>query len=109
MNNAGRSQRALFEETSLDIDREVIELNVLGVLSLTKQVLPHMLERKEGHIAVMSSIAGKLSMFWSHRKIVDSFFFLNDEKKGYVVYLRGEWGYLFFTDCVFNIHSLINL
>lgn len=61
VNNAGRSQRALFEETSLDIDREVIELNVLGVLSLTKQVLPHMLERKEGHIAVMSSIAGKLS------------------------------------------------
>ena len=61
MNNAGRSQRALFEETSVDLDREVLELNVLAVLSLTKQVLPHMLERKEGHIAVMSSIAGKLS------------------------------------------------
>nr|XP_022329120.1 dehydrogenase/reductase SDR family member 7-like [Crassostrea virginica] len=61
VNNAGRSQRALFEETSVDLDREVLELNVLAVLSLTKQVLPHMLERKEGHIAVMSSIAGKLS------------------------------------------------
>ena len=61
MNNAGRSQRALFEETSVELDREVLELNVLAVLSLTKQVLPHMLERKEGHIAVMSSIAGKLS------------------------------------------------
>lgn len=59
----------MFEETSLDTDREVIELNVLGVLSLTKQVLPHMLERKEGHIAVMSSIAGKLGTFWSQRKI----------------------------------------
>lgn len=93
----------MFEETSLDIDREVIELNVLGVLSLTKQVLPHMLERKEGHIAVMSSIAGKLSMFWSHRKIVDSFVFLNDEKKGYVVYLRGEWGGIFFSLIVFSI------
>lgn len=61
VNNAGRSQRALFEETSIETDREVLELNVLGVLSLTKQVLPHMLERKEGHIVVMSSIAGKLS------------------------------------------------
>ncbi|XP_048733855.1 dehydrogenase/reductase SDR family member 7-like [Ostrea edulis] len=61
VNNAGRSQRALFEETSVDVDREVLELNVLGVLSLTKQVLPHMLERKEGHIVVMSSIAGKVS------------------------------------------------
>ncbi|XP_048733857.2 dehydrogenase/reductase SDR family member 7-like [Ostrea edulis] len=61
VNNAGRSQRALFEETSLDVDRGVLELNVLGVLSLTKQVLPHMLQRKEGHIVVNSSIAGKVS------------------------------------------------
>lgn len=68
-----------------------------------------MLERKEGYIVVMSSIVGKFSMFWFYRKIVDLFFFLNDEKKGYVVYLRGEWGYFFFIDCVFNIYSLINL
>lgn len=55
-----------------------------------------MLERKEGYIVVMSSIVGKFSMFWFYRKIVDLFFFLNDEKKGYVVYLRGELGVFFF-------------
>jgi len=38
----------------------MLDLNVLGVLSLTKQVLPHMLERKNGHIVNMSSVAGKL-------------------------------------------------
>jgi dehydrogenase/reductase SDR family protein 7 len=41
----------------------MLEINVLSVLSLTKQVLPHMIERKEGHIVNMSSIAGKLGKF----------------------------------------------
>nr|KAG5695186.1 hypothetical protein BaRGS_018308 [Batillaria attramentaria] len=38
----------------------MLETNVLGVLSLTKCVLPHMMQRKAGHIVVMSSIAGKV-------------------------------------------------
>lgn len=58
VNNAGRSQRASFEKTELKVDREMLEINVLSVLSLTKAVLPHMLERKEGHIVNMSSVAG---------------------------------------------------
>lgn len=60
VNNAGRSQRAEWTTTSLEVDREMLELNVMGVLSLTKKVLPHMVKRKEGHIVNMSSIAGKL-------------------------------------------------
>lgn len=63
MNNAGRSQRALFIETEVEVDRQMLDLNVLSVLSLTKHVLPHMLERKEGHIVLMSSLAGKLRKF----------------------------------------------
>ena len=58
MNNAGKSQRAAWELTELSVDREMLELNVLSVLSLTKLILPHMLQRKEGHIANMSSAAG---------------------------------------------------
>lgn len=60
VNNAGRAQRALWEKTDIQVDRDMLEINVLSVLSLTKQVLPHMIERKEGHIVNMSSIAGKL-------------------------------------------------
>ena len=60
VNNAGRSQRASWETTDLSVDREMLELNVLGVLSLTKVVLPDMLANENGHIVNMSSIAGKM-------------------------------------------------
>jgi len=57
--NAGRSQRGLAEKTPLSVDREMFDLNVLGTLSITKAVLPSMLARGSGVIAVTSSIAGK--------------------------------------------------
>ncbi|XP_060077883.1 dehydrogenase/reductase SDR family member 7-like [Ylistrum balloti] len=60
VNNAGRSQRAEWMKTALQVDRDMLELNVLGVLSLSKLVLPHMAERKSGHIVNVSSVAGKL-------------------------------------------------
>ena len=61
VNNAGRSQRAEAKETLLDVDRAVLELNTIGTISMTKVVLPHMLEQKDGCIiAVISSVAGKM-------------------------------------------------
>ena len=60
VNNAGRSQRSLAEETSVEVDRAVLELNVLGYIALTKAVLPGMIERKSGCIVAVSSVAGKL-------------------------------------------------
>ena len=59
MNNAGRAQRALVEKTSLEVDRALLDLNVVGTISLTKAVLPHMIERHEGQI-VVSSTSGKI-------------------------------------------------
>ncbi|XP_046579945.1 dehydrogenase/reductase SDR family member 7-like [Haliotis rubra] len=60
VNNAGRSQRAEWVKTSVVVDREMLETNVLGPLSLTKAVLPDMIARRDGHIVVMSSVAGKV-------------------------------------------------
>ena len=60
VNNAGRSQRAYVVDTPLQIDREIIDLNVVGPVSLTKCVLPHMVARRHGYILVTSSITGKL-------------------------------------------------
>ena len=60
MNNAGRSQKSLVEKTSLEVDRALLDLNVVGTISLTKAVLPHMIERHEGQIVVVSSIGGKI-------------------------------------------------
>ncbi len=59
MNNAGRSQRSLAKETDIRIDRQLFELNFFSAIELTKLVMPHMIKRKEGHIAVISSISGK--------------------------------------------------
>ncbi|CAL1527129.1 unnamed protein product [Lymnaea stagnalis] len=49
-------------DIELDVDRALFELNVLGQVSLTQAVLPNMIERKKGHVAVVSRGAGKLGI-----------------------------------------------
>ncbi|XP_006144881.2 dehydrogenase/reductase SDR family member 7 [Tupaia chinensis] len=61
VNNGGISQRSLCVETSLDVYKELMELNYLGTVSLTKCVLPHMIERKQGKIVTVNSLQGILS------------------------------------------------
>lgn len=68
VNNAGRSQRAFWEDIDIQVDRDILELNLLSVVSLTRCVLPHMLERKEGHIVNMSSVAGKIGEYLNSEK-----------------------------------------
>ncbi|XP_037097504.1 dehydrogenase/reductase SDR family member 7 [Syngnathus acus] len=58
INNGGRSQRSLFLETSVDVFNALMELNYLGTVSLTKQVLPHMTQRGTGAIVTISSVLG---------------------------------------------------
>lgn len=61
VNNAGRSQRALVESTELAVDKEMFELNVFGMMSVTKAVLPIMLQQEGGGVIVTtSSVAGKV-------------------------------------------------
>lgn len=59
INNAGRSQRSLVLETGMDVYEQLLRLDVLSTIALTKSVLPGMIARKTGHIAAVSSIAGK--------------------------------------------------
>lgn len=58
INNGGRSQRSLFLDTSLDVYQALMELNFLGTVSLTKQVLSHMTQRGSGSIVTVSSVVG---------------------------------------------------
>jgi short-subunit dehydrogenase len=60
INNAGISQRSRCIDTDLSVYRRLLEINVLGPIALTRAVLPLMIERGSGHIAVMSSVAGKV-------------------------------------------------
>lgn len=60
INNAGVSQRSLCVDTDMSVYRQLMEVDVMGQIALTKAVLPHMLERGAGHIAVTASVAGKV-------------------------------------------------
>jgi short-subunit dehydrogenase len=59
VNNAGIGQRSLAQDTSLDVDRRIMEVDFFGPIALTKLVLPRMLEQQRGHLIVTSSVAGK--------------------------------------------------
>ncbi|KAF7282994.1 hypothetical protein GWI33_001627 [Rhynchophorus ferrugineus] len=58
VNNAGRSQRALWDTTELTVDKQLFDLNVFSVVNLTRVALEHFNQKGEGHVVVVSSIAG---------------------------------------------------
>ncbi len=60
INNGGISQRSLAKETSLEVDRLVMEVDYFGTISLTKYLLPHFLERRIGHFVTVSSVMGMI-------------------------------------------------
>lgn len=60
INNAGVSQRSLILETDMSVYRQLMEIDYFGVITLTKLVLPRMVERRAGQIVTVSSVAGKV-------------------------------------------------
>jgi dehydrogenase/reductase SDR family member 7B len=58
VNNAGISQRSLAKDTHFEVDKKMVEVNLLGTIALTKAVLPSMLAANSGHIVVVSSLMG---------------------------------------------------
>lgn len=63
VNNGGMSQRSNAIDTSLEIDRKIMEVNYFGNIALTKAVLPIFHKQKEGRVLVISSISGKFGFF----------------------------------------------
>lgn len=62
-NNGGLSQRSTVVETTMEVDRKIMEINYFGNIAMSKAVLPYMIKNKSGHIVVVSSIAGKFGFF----------------------------------------------
>ena len=58
VNNGGISQRSLIEETSIDIDHTIMQVDYFSGVQLTKRVLPSMLKAGTGHFIAISSIVG---------------------------------------------------
>ena len=60
INNGGISQRALAIETKLEVDQQIFDINYFGTIALTKALLPYFIEKKQGQIAVITSVVGKI-------------------------------------------------
>ncbi len=58
LNNAGSNVPGAFEEIPAERTRDIFEVNVLGVMDVTRAILPHFRARKGGTIVNVSSPAG---------------------------------------------------
>ncbi|GAA4031657.1 oxidoreductase [Allokutzneria multivorans] len=61
VNNAGRGLVGAVEETSDDEVRELFDVNVFGLLTVTRAVLPVMRAQRSGRVLNLSSIGGFVS------------------------------------------------
>jgi uncharacterized protein len=64
VNNAGQGVYGLFEETDIRRELAIVQLNIASLTVLTKLFLQDMLERGEGRILNVSSIASKSPGPW---------------------------------------------
>lgn len=62
INNGGVSQRSYAIDTAFEVDKRIMDINFFGTVALTKALLPSMIQHQLGHIAVISSIAGKVGV-----------------------------------------------
>ncbi|KAK7939723.1 hypothetical protein WMY93_003049 [Mugilogobius chulae] len=62
INNAGISYRGNILDTQLSVQRDVMETNYFGPVALTQALLPSMVQRRSGHVVVISSVQGKIAI-----------------------------------------------
>ncbi|MEO6547701.1 MAG: SDR family oxidoreductase [Ferruginibacter sp.] len=78
VNDAGQGEYGEFVETNLEREMDIIQLNIISVVALTKLFLRDMVDRKEGKILNVASIAGKIpgplqSVYHGTKAFVHSF------------------------------------
>ncbi|HEV7557481.1 MAG TPA: SDR family NAD(P)-dependent oxidoreductase [Kofleriaceae bacterium] len=67
VNNAGYLVAGAIEEVSMAEAKAQFETNFFGVARMLRAVLPHMRERKRGHLITISSLAGLVPVpFWGY-------------------------------------------
>ncbi|XP_063069477.1 dehydrogenase/reductase SDR family member 7C-B [Engraulis encrasicolus] len=60
--NSSMKIKAPVQDTSLELDHAVMDMNYFGPTTLAKGVLPSMISRRGGHILLINSIQGKLAL-----------------------------------------------
>jgi short-subunit dehydrogenase len=58
INNAGITQRSLAVNTSFGVYRRIVDVDLLGPIALTQALLPRLVQRGEGQVVAISSVAG---------------------------------------------------
>lgn len=62
VNNAGYGHEGVMEESPLADMRRQFDVNVFGAVAMMKAVLPHMRQRRRGHILNITSMGGFITM-----------------------------------------------
>lgn len=62
VNNAGYGQMGPIEDVNEAAVRQQFDVNVFGLLTLTRAVVPGMRDRRQGRIINLSSVAGRVAM-----------------------------------------------
>lgn len=62
INNGGISQRSLVTSTNLEVEKKIFDVNYFGTVELSRHMAKHMIKHGSGHINVVSSVLGKLSV-----------------------------------------------
>lgn len=60
--NSSVKLKAPVQSVSLDMDRNIMDINYFGPSTLAKGVLPTMMSRRSGHIILVNSIHGRLAV-----------------------------------------------
>ncbi|WP_085523439.1 SDR family NAD(P)-dependent oxidoreductase [Tuberibacillus sp. Marseille-P3662] len=61
INNAGFGVFDHFHEARMDDVKKMIDVNVVGLMACTREIMPQMMDRRQGHIINVASVAGKLA------------------------------------------------
>ena len=61
VNNAGIPGGGAFRDVSPEQIERLVRVNLLGVLLVTKAFLPHLIERRTGHVVNVASVAGRVA------------------------------------------------
>lgn len=58
INNAGISQRSLAKDTIIAVDKQMMQINYIGTVALSKAILPKFIAKKSGRFVVVTSLVG---------------------------------------------------
>lgn len=64
INNGGISQRSLAKDTSIEVNRKIMEVNYFGTIALTKALMPDFIKQHRGLYVVVTSAVGKFGSPW---------------------------------------------